>query len=157
MFRRYRRIALQAPLIGFVISAGLFQFVVLTSAIGRQAQTSVAEVLRSVLTWGLIGVIVAVAALVGGVIAVALADRRLRRAAIIRVSWAGIGAGLAVLAASIVLGLVVSDSSWSVGYVVFGTIASVVSAITAATLVNRAEQRAARARERTVDDPSQTA
>ncbi|RLQ81035.1 hypothetical protein D9V28_14900 [Mycetocola zhadangensis] len=144
--------ALQAPFLGFAISAGLFQFVVLTSAIGWQAQISLAEAFRSILTWGLIGVVVAVAALIGGMTAVALVDRRLQRAAIVRVSWAGVGAGMAVLTECIVFGFVVSDSGWPLGYVMFGVIAGIVAATTAATLVNRAERRAARAPESTVNE-----
>ncbi|AWB85492.1 hypothetical protein [Mycetocola zhujimingii] len=143
MFRRYRRIAWQSPLVGFVVSAGLFLLIVLPSAIGQPWRFSLGETVRSILTWGLIGVAVALTALLGGMGAIAILDRGLTHTSLFRVSWAGIGAGLAVCAGWLIVGLIESAPGWLGGYLMLGAVAGIIAAIAAAALVNRAERRAA--------------
>ena len=139
---RYRRIALQAPLVGFVVGAGSFGFLALTGNPDWRSYLTLVDVLRWVLGYGLAGSAFALVALLGGAAAVAIADRRLQRAPIVRVSWAGVGAGVAILLGCTVIGIVQTDRRWFAMYVIVGVVLGIIAGIAAATMVNRAERRA---------------
>lgn len=139
---RYRRIALQAPLVGFVVGAVAFGFLALTGSPDWRSYLTLIDVLRWVLGYGLAGSAFALVALLGGAAAVAVLDRRLQRAPIVRVSWAGIGAGVAILLGCTVVGIVQGDRGWLAMYVIVGVVLGIVAAIASAAMVNRAERRA---------------
>jgi hypothetical protein len=141
---RYRRIALQAPLVGAVGGMAAFGFLTLTGNPDWRSYLTFADVVRWLLGYGAAGGVVALVALLGGGTAVALVDYRLQRAAIARVSWAGVGAGVAILIATTALGLVSGESGWFGLYAVVGIVLGLVAAIAAATMVNRAERATAR-------------
>ena len=139
---RYRRIALQAPLVGFVAGAAAFGFVALTGNPDWRSYLTLADVVRWVLGYGLAGGAVGLVALLGGAAAVALADRRFQRAPNVRVSWAGVGAGVAILLGCTVAGIIQADHRWFALYLMVGVVLGVLAGIAAATMVNRAEHRA---------------
>ncbi|MFU8945144.1 hypothetical protein ACLRGF_00250 [Mycetocola zhadangensis] len=139
---RYRRIALQAPLVGFAVGAVGFGFLALTGNPDWRSYLTLADVLRWVLGYGLAGSAFALVSLLGGAAAVAVADRRLRHAPVVRVSWAGVGAGVAVLLGCTLVGIVQADLGWFGGYLLAGVILGIIAGIAAASMVNRAERHA---------------
>lgn len=145
--RRYGEIAVLAIPLGFALGALLFVVIAITGNPDWRAHLTLGEFGRSIVTYGLTGVVVAVCALLGGGIAVAIRDRKFQCQRSVRVVWAAIGAATGVLLLGVVAEVVMSlgrtPSDWS-GAVVVSFFLAVPAAIAAAALVAIAENRAAR-------------
>ena len=104
---------------------------------------AVEDVLRSTVSYGLIGLLVAAAAVVAGWASVALFDRRFERRPSMRVSLAAVGAAAGTMLLGSLAGIVDSvqgSASWLVVIVGIALVLAVVAAIAAAVLVSHAER-----------------
>lgn len=146
--RRYRLIVVLAVPLGFVLGALLFVVMAFTGNPDWRAHLTVSEIGRNVVMYGLIGLVVAVCAAAGGVIAVAMKDRQFRRQRSVRIRWAAIGAAAGVvllgIGSEIIASLARTSSGWGAAMIYLSFFLAIPAAIAAAALVAVAENRAAR-------------
>lgn len=147
--RRYRLIVVLAVPLGFVLGALLFVVMAFTGNPDWRAHLTVSEIGRNVVMYGLIGLVVAVCAAAGGVIAVTMKDRQFRRQRSVRIRWAAIGAAAGVvllgIGSEIIASLARTSSGWGADMIyLMSFFLAVPAAIVAAALVAVAENRAAR-------------
>ncbi|WP_104126570.1 hypothetical protein [Cryobacterium sp. Y57] len=134
VIRRYWRIAVFAPFVGFLLAAGVA--VVMTDAGSGETEFRFWFVVLSMANYGMIGFVIGAVALLGGLAAIAIADRRLTKSRRRRVTVAAFGAmgGVVVLSAAIAAVLSVMDDGLYAGITIafglaFGAAASVVAAV----------------------------
>ena len=142
MWRRYRWLAVTAPLLGFV--AGVVVWAATDLGRNRQYRENLdfLDAVRAALPLGLIGLAVAVAALAGGWSLVASRDRGLTRPVSERCFLAAGGSVLGMLVLAIAVGLVLAGDGLFVWYGLFlvGIPVSIVTALCAGWLVYLAER-----------------
>ncbi|WP_104133236.1 hypothetical protein [Cryobacterium sp. M91] len=132
--RRYWRIAVFAPIVGFLIAACVA--VVMTDAGSGETEFRFWFVVRSMANYGVIGLVIGAVALLGGLVAVAIADRKLTKSRRLRTTAAALGAmgGVVLLSLTIAAVLTMLDDGLYAGItiafgVAFGAAASVVAAV----------------------------
>ena len=132
--RRYWRIAVFAPIVGFLIAAVVA--VVMTDAGNGETDFRFWFVVRSMSNYGVIGLVIGAVALLGGLAAVAIADRRLTKSRRLRATVAAFGAmgGVVLLSLTIAAVLTMMDDGLYAGITIafglaFGAAASVVAAV----------------------------
>ncbi|WP_104134787.1 MULTISPECIES: hypothetical protein [unclassified Cryobacterium] len=132
--RRYWRIAVFAPIVGFLIAACVA--IVMTDAGSGETQFRFWFVIRSMSNYGVIGLIIGAVALLGGLSTVAIVDRQLTKSRRVRTTAAAFGAMGGVLLLAIVLAIVLTmlDDGLYAGITIafglaFGAAASVVAAV----------------------------
>ncbi|TFD91175.1 hypothetical protein [Cryobacterium serini] len=134
VIRRYWRIAVFAPFVGFLLAAGVA--VVMTNAGSGETEFRFWFVVRSMANYGAIGLVIGAVALLGGLAAVAIADRHLAKSRRLRVTVAALGAmgGVVLLSVAIAAVLSLMDDGLYAGITIafglaFGAAASVVAAV----------------------------
>lgn len=145
MVERYWRVSLIGLGVGFFLGAALFGIMAVSGNPDWRGYLTVEDVLRSTVSYGLIGLLVAAAAVFGGWASVALFDRRFERRPSMRVSLAAVGAAAGTMLLGSLAGIVDSvhgSASWMVVIVGIAFVLAVVAAITAAVLVSYAERHA---------------
>ncbi|TFD04827.1 hypothetical protein E3T25_04745 [Cryobacterium sandaracinum] len=143
MVKRYWRVAVIGLGVGFFLGAALFGMMAVSGNPDWRGYLAVEDVLRSTVSYGLIGLLVAAAAVVGGWASVALFDRRFERRPSMRVSLAAVGAAAGTMLLGSLAGIVDSvqgSASWLVVIVGIAFVLAVVAAIAAAVLVSHAER-----------------
>ena len=156
MVHRYWRIALMAPVLGFLLGATVFGLVAMTGNPEARSHQMVAYLVRSGLAYGFFGLVVSIAALIGGVLLVASSDRHLAKSSGTRIARAGLGASGGVLALGIVCATVqwaIGASGWAYLLVMFTVALAITAGIVAAFLVHWTERRSERARPERVEHP----
>ena len=156
MVHRYWRIALMAPVVGFLLGAVVFGVLYLGSSPRARTGLSLEAIARPVLSFGAVGLLVGTAALAGGFVLVGWLDRHLAKSSGARTLLAALGAACGVL----VLGTACATVLWAIGasgwayLLVMSTVVLAIAAgIAAAFLVHRAERRSERARPARVEHP----
>jgi len=134
IIRRYWRVAVFAPFVGFLIAA--IVAVVMTNGGSGETEYRFWFVVRSMANYGLIGMVIGAVAVVGGLVFVAMFDRRLTKSRRLRtlLSAVGASAGVVLFSAVIATALSFMDAAAYAGItialgVVFGAAASVVAAL----------------------------
>lgn len=147
MVKRYWRVAVIGLGVGFLLSSALFGIMAVSGNPDWRGYLTVEDVLRSTVSYGLIGLLVAAAAVAGGWASVALFDRRFERRPSMRVSLAAVGAATGTMLLGAIAGIadsVQGSASWSVVIVGIALVLAVVAAIAAAVLVSYAERHSPR-------------
>jgi hypothetical protein len=142
IIRRYWRIAVFAPVVGFLLAAVVA--VVMTNGGSGETDYRFWFVVRSMANYGVIGLIIGVSALLGGLVAVALFDRQLLKSSRARTMVAALGAtvGVVLLAAVVAIVLASLDDGVYAGVTIaFGVVLGVPAGIVAAVMVNYAERQ----------------
>lgn len=145
MVKRYWRVAVIGLGVGFLLGAALFGITAVSGNPDWSGYLTVEDVLRSTVSYGLIGLLVAAAAVVGGWASVALFDRRFERRPSMRVSLAAVGAAAGTMLLGSPAGIVDSvqgSDSWLVVIVGITVVLAVMAATAAAVLVSYAERHA---------------
>ena len=134
VIQRYWRIAVFAPFVGFLLAAGVA--VVMTNAGSGETEFRFWFVVRSMANYGVIGLVIGAVALLGGLAAVAIADRHLTKSRRLRVTVAALGAmgGVVLMSVAIAAVLSMMDDGLYAGITIafglaFGAAASVVAAV----------------------------
>jgi len=134
IIRRYWRIAVFAPFVGFLIAAVVA--VVMTDAGNGETDFRFWFVVRSMANYGVIGLVIGAVALLGGLAAVAIADRHLTKSRRLHSTAAALGAmgGVVLLSVAIAAVLIRLDDGLYAGITIafglaFGAAASVVAAV----------------------------
>ena len=156
MVHRYWPLALVAPVVGFLLGAVVFGVVFLGGSSWARNGQNLEGVVRSGLASGFIGLVVAIAALIGGVLLVASTDRQLAKASGTRTALAALGASGGVLVLAIVFATVqwaLGASGWIYLLVMFTVALAIAAGIVAAFLVHWAERRSERTRPGRVKHP----
>ena len=139
--RRYWRIAVFAPAVGFLLAA--LVAVVMTDAGSGETDFRFWFVVRSMANYGVIGLVIGAAALLGGLAAMAMADRHLTKSRRLRTTAAAIGAmgGVLLLSAVMAAVLAMMDGGLYVGItIVFGLVFGAASSVAAALMVLYADR-----------------
>lgn len=155
MIHRYWRIALMAPAIGFLLGAGVVGVMALGGNPQARAGETIDGALRAVLGFGAVGLVVSIAALLGGVVLVGCVDRHLVKSSGARAAWAALGAASGVLVLGIVFATVqgLFGEGWAYLIITFTLTLAIAAAIVAAFLVYRADRRNERDRPARVEHP----
>jgi len=143
MVKRYWRVAVIGLAVGFFLGAALFGIIAASGNPDWRGYLTVEDVLRSTASYGLIGLLVAAAAGVGGWVPIALFDRRFERRPSMRVLFAAVGAAAGTMLLGALAGIAVSvqgSTSWMVLIVGIALVLVPVAAITTAALVSYAER-----------------
>ena len=140
MIHRYWRILLVAPVIGFLLGAGVFGVIALGGNPYIRTGQSAGGVVAAILAYGAVGLVVSGAALIGGFVLVGCLDRHLTKSSGTRTALAALGAAGGVLTVGIVLETV-GNSGWSYLLVIISLVVATVAGSVAAILVYRAERR----------------
>ena len=140
MIHRYWRILLVAPVIGFLLGAGVFGVIALGGNPYTRTGQSAGDVVRAILNSGAVGLVVSGAALIGGFVLVGCLDRHLTKSSGTRTALAALGAAGGVLTVGIVLETV-GNSGWSYLLVIISLVLASVAGSVAAILVHWAERR----------------
>lgn len=143
MVKRYWRVAVTGPGIGFLLGAALFGILAVTGNPDWRNYLTVQEVLRSTFSFGGIGLLVASAAGIGSCLAVALIDRHLKKRSSTRVSLAAGGAAAGTMLLGLFVGVadaVQGSDSWMV-LIPLVFVLALAAAIAAASLVASAERQ----------------
>jgi hypothetical protein len=134
VIRRYWRIAVFAPFVGFLLAAGVA--VVMTDAGSGETEFRFWFVVLSMANYGVIGFVIGAVALLGGLAAIAIADRHLTKSRRLRVTVAALGAmgGVVLLSVATAAVLSMMDDGLYAGITIafglaFGAAASVVAAV----------------------------
>lgn len=134
IIRRYWRIAVFAPIVGFLIAAGVA--VVMTNAGSGETEFRFWFVVLSMANYGVIGLVIAVCAMLGGLAAVAVLDRHLTKSRRLRTFLAAFGAvvGVLLLSVGVAVALTLMDDAAYAGItiafgLVFGLAASIVASV----------------------------
>ena len=144
MIHRYWRILLVAPVIGFLLGAGVFGVIALGGNPYTRTGQSAGGVVRATLAYGAVGLVVSGAALIGGFVLVGCLDRHLTTSSGTRTVLAALGAAGGVLMVGIVLGIVlgtIGNGGGSYLLVIISLVVASVAGSVAAILVYRAERR----------------
>lgn len=147
IIRRYWRIAVFAPFMGFLIAAALA--VVMTDAGSGETEYRFWFVVRSMANYGVIGFVIAVAGMLGGLAAVALFDRHLKKSTRARTTLAAVGAiaGVVLLSGVVAAVLTMLDDGLYAGITLaFGLIFGLAAGVMAAIMVLYAERQSQRPR-----------
>ncbi|SDN73668.1 hypothetical protein SAMN05216368_10744 [Cryobacterium flavum] len=142
IIRRYWRIAVFAPFVGFLLAAVVA--IVMTNAGSGETEFRFWFVVRSMANYGVIGAVIAAVALLGGLATVALVDRHLTKSRWVRTSVAAVGATLGVVLLSVVVAGVLSlvdDGAYAGITIAFGLVFGVTASVVAAVMVFYAEWR----------------
>ncbi|WP_105034461.1 hypothetical protein [Cryobacterium aureum] len=142
IIRRYWRIAVFAPFVGFLLAAVVA--IIMTDAGSRETEFRFWFVVRSMANYGVIGSVIAAAALLGALAAVAIVDRHLTKSRRARTSGAAVGATLGVVLLSVVVAGVLSlidDGAYAGITIAFGLVFGVAASVVAAVMVLYAEWR----------------
>ena len=134
IIRRYWRIAVFAPIVGFLLAAVVA--VVMTDAGSGETEFRFWFVVRSMANYGVIGLIIGAAAMLGGLSTVAIMDRQLTKSRRMRTTAAAFGAmgGVLLLSIAVAIVLTMLDDGLYAGLTIafglaFGAAASVVAAV----------------------------
>lgn len=143
MFQRYWRVAVEGLALSFGAGAAVFAILAMTGNPGWRAYLTFGEVVRGLISYGLVALTIAIAAIVGAWLVVAIADKRLSKPARTRVFAAASGAAGGVMLLSV--GLAVSESlrgnaSWGGALAMLGVVLAIVAGLVAAGLASRAEK-----------------
>ncbi|TFD70597.1 hypothetical protein [Cryobacterium sp. Hb1] len=144
MIHRYWRILLVAPVIGFLLGAGVFGVIALGGNPYTRTGQSAGGVVSAILAYGAVGLVVSGAALIGGFVLVGCLDRHLTKSSGTRTVLAALGAAGGVLTMGIVLVIVsetMRNGGWSYLLVIISLVVATVAGSVAAILVYRAERR----------------
>lgn len=142
IIRRYWRIAVFAPFVGFLIAAVVA--IVMTNAGSGETEYRFWFVVRSMANYGIIGMVIGAVAVLGGLSCVALFDRELTRSSRVRTLVAAAGATVGVIVFSVIIAGVLSllDAGAYAGITVaFGVVFGVASSVVAALMVLYAERQ----------------
>lgn len=145
MVKRYWGVTVIGLGVGFFLGAALFGIMAVSGNPDWRGYLTVEDVLKSTASYGLIGLLVAAAACVGGWASVALFDRRLERRPSMRVSLAAGGAAAGTMLLGVLAEIAYSvqgSASWIALIVGIALVLAVVAAIAAAVLVSYAERHA---------------
>ena len=142
MVERYWRIAVVGLGLGLFLGAALFGVLAVSGNSEWRRYLTAEEVLRSTGTFGGVGLLVALAATVGGWAAVALLDRRLEKRPRTRVSMAAAGAAAGTVVLGLLAGILdmAQGSGYWVGLVFISLVLALAAATAAALLVSSAER-----------------
>lgn len=157
---RYWRIAAAAPVLGFLLGVSVFGLMAATASPEARSGRLIEYLVRSGLAYGGVGLLVGIAALLGGIIVVGSMDRHLTKPSGSRTALASLGAAGGVL----VLGIVFATVQWSNGaggwatvIIGFSVALAIAAGIVAAVLVHRAERQSERIRPAPVEHPRASA
>ena len=156
MIHRYWRIALIAPVLGSLLGAVVFGLMNLAGNPRARTGHKIEDIVRAVLSFGSAGLVVAIAALIGGIILVACADRQLAKSSGTRTALAALGAAGGVMILGIVFATVqwvIGDGVWGYLLVLFSVALAIAAGIVSAILVYRAERRSERTPSEAVQHP----
>ena len=154
MVHRYWRTALMAPVVGFLLAV-VFGLVNLAGNPRARTGQTIEDIVRAILAFGAAGLVVGIAALIGGIILVACVDRQLAKSSGTRAALAALGAAGGVLILGIVFATVqgVIGEGWAYLIITFTVVLAIAAGIVAAFLVYRAERRSERTRPERVEHP----
>ncbi|TFD58887.1 hypothetical protein E3T39_10990 [Cryobacterium suzukii] len=144
MIHRYWRIMLIAPVIGFLLGAGVFGVMAMGGNPHTRTGQTIGDVVPAILAYGALGLAVSIAALIGGFVLVGCLDRHLTKSSDTRTVLTALGAAGGVMIVGIVLAIVqetTGDDSWSYLLLLFSVVLAIVAGIVAAVLVCWAERR----------------
>ena len=155
MVHRYWRIALLAPVLGFLLGAAVLGVMVVGGNPQARAGQTIESVARAVLSLGSVGLAVSLAALIGGIIMIACVDRHLAKTSGARAAWAALGAAGGVLVLGTVFATVqgIISDSWAYLIITFTLMLAAAAGIVAAFLVYRADRRSERTPPTRVEHP----
>lgn len=142
IIRRYWRIAVFAPIVGFLIAAVVA--IAMTNAGSGENEYRFWFVVRSMANYGVIGLVIGAVALLGGLAAVAVFDRQLTRTTRVRTALAALGATLGVVLLSVVIAIVLTmmdAGAYSGITIAFGVVFGVAASVVAAVMVLYAERQ----------------
>lgn len=146
-----------APVLGFLLGVTVFGLLASTGSLAARSGRLLQDLVRPGLAYGGVGLVVGIAALMGGIILVASIDRHLTKRSGARTALAALGAAGGVL----VLGFVFAIAQWSNGagswatlIIGFSAAIAFAAGVVAAILVNRAERQSQRVRPQRVEHPS---
>ncbi|SEN31952.1 hypothetical protein E3O25_06370 [Cryobacterium sp. TMT1-3] len=142
IIRRYWRIAVFAPFVGFLIAAAVA--VVMTNAGSGETDYRFWFLALSMANYGVIGAIIALCAMLGGLAAVAILDRHLARSRRLRTFIAALGAVVGVLLLSVGVSIALTlldDAAYAGITMAFGLVFGLASSIAAAVMVLWADWR----------------
>lgn len=147
MWHRYRWLLVMAPVLGFLVGVALWAATDLSRSRPYRSALDFHDACGAALTFGVIGTVVAGSALAGGWSFVAARDRGLTHSPSERSFLASVGAVLGLLVLAVAVGLVIGFANGFVWYGLFVVCipVSVVTAVTAGTLVALADRRHRRA------------
>ncbi|KFF60569.1 hypothetical protein JF66_03565 [Cryobacterium sp. MLB-32] len=132
-------------MLGFILGVMMFLLVLAPQSDGA-AYARGWDAVRSAISYGVVGLIVAAAAWVGGCSAVALRDHRLKREPGARAAAAAVGAAAGTVVLVVVFVVVISGATpnsapgFYPGFVGLAFVLAVISSIAAAALVHYAEK-----------------
>jgi 4-hydroxybenzoate polyprenyltransferase len=140
--RRYWRIAVFAPVVGFLIAAAVA--VVMTDAGSGETEFRFWFLVRSMSNYGVVGLVIALAAVLGALSLLAMTDRRLTKSRGARTFRAALGAtgGVVLLSVGIAAVLFATNDGLYAGITIgFGVVLGLPAGIVAAMLVLYADRR----------------
>ncbi|TFB68410.1 hypothetical protein [Cryobacterium sp. Hz9] len=140
IIRRYWRIAVFAPIVGFLLAAVVA--VVMTDGGSGETDFRFWFVVLSMANYGVVGFVIAAAALLGGLATIAMFDRHLVKSPRMRTTLAAFGASGGVVLLSVVVAVLLSmldDGAYTGITIAFGLVFGVAAAVVAAVMVHFAE------------------
>ena len=141
IIRRYWRIAVFAPIVGFLLAAVVA--VVMTDAGSGETEFRFWFVVRSMANYGVIGLIIGAAAMLGGLSTVAIVDRQCTKSRRVRTTAAAFGATGGVLLLSIVVAIALTmldDGLYAGITIAFGLAFGAAASVVASVMVRYAER-----------------
>ena len=142
IIRRYWRIAVFAPFVGFLIAAAVA--VVMTNAGSGETEYRFWFLVLSMANYGVIGAVIALCAMLGGLAAVAILDRQLTKSRRLRTFTAAFGSVVGVLLLSGVVAVVLTildDAAYTGITIAFGLVFGLAASVVAAVMVLWADWR----------------
>ena len=155
MVHRYWRIALLSPAVGFLLGAVVIGLVYLAGNPWARTHQTLENFVVAVLSVGTIGLVVGIAALLGGFVVVACIDRQLAKSSGTRTALAAVGAAGGVLLLGIVFATVqgVLAVGWASLIIGLSVALAIAAGVVAAILVYWAERKSQRIRPERVEHP----
>jgi hypothetical protein len=141
VINRYWRVTVIGLAVGFLLGVAVFGAFLVSGNPDWRADLTVVSILQQSAVYGAIGLIVALAATIGGWVCVALFDRQLQKQPSSRAALAAVGAASGTLVLGLALAVVDYASgftSWSILLPIIFVLA-IAAAVAAALLVSRAE------------------
>ncbi|MDJ0339374.1 hypothetical protein [Cryobacterium sp. PH31-O1] len=142
IIRRYWRIAVFAPIVGFLIAAGVA--IVMTNAGSGETEFRFWFLVLSMANYGVIGLVIALCAMLGGLAAVAILDRQLTKSRRVRTFFAAFGAvvGVMLLSVGVAVALtVLGDAAYAGITIAFGLVFGLAASVVAAVMMLYADWR----------------